>query len=194
MELVFASNNTHKIEEVQAMLGEAITLKSLSDIGCTADIPETGSTFGENAKQKSDYIATHYGMDCFADDSGLEVEALGKEPGVFSARYAGTRDMEQNIDLLLERLGDSKGRTASFKTVICLHLNKKDYFFEGTIEGAITHERRGKGGFGYDPVFVPLGHGHTFAEMSSEEKNSMSHRAMAVKKLVTFLRQLPPLL
>lgn len=173
------------------MLGERVSVKSLEDIGCNVDIPETGLTFAENAKQKSDYVVVNYGMDCFADDSGLEVEALNNEPGVFSARYSGSRDMERNIDLLLERLGDNGNRSARFKTVICLHLNGSDHFFEGSVEGKIIGERRGVDGFGYDPIFVPVGHARTFAEMSSAEKNSMSHRSEAVAKLVDFLKQQP---
>ncbi|WP_211229737.1 non-canonical purine NTP diphosphatase [Olivibacter sitiensis] len=191
MELVFASNNVHKLKEIQSMLGDKASVKSLDDIGCNVDIPETGLTFAENAKQKSDYVAVNYDMDCFADDSGLEVEALGQEPGVFSARYSGTRDMEANIDLLLTRLKNNENRKARFRTVICLHFKGKDHFFEGTIQGHIREARHGVGGFGYDPIFIPNGHERTFAEMSQEEKNSMSHRSIAVAKLVDFLKQQP---
>lgn len=189
-ELVFATNNKHKLEEVQAIIGDRFHIKSLSDIGCSDDIPETGVTFEENAQQKTDYLVKRYGLDCFGDDSGLEVTSLGGEPGVYSARYSGTRDMERNIDLLLERLGDTPDRKARFRTVISLYLNGQQYFFEGTIEGHILDARRGDGGFGYDPIFVPDGYDQTFAEMSLEEKNKISHRAVAVEKLAAFLNTL----
>ncbi|HLS95419.1 MAG TPA: non-canonical purine NTP diphosphatase [Sphingobacterium sp.] len=189
-ELVFATNNKHKLEEVQAIIGDRFHIKSLSDIGCSDDIPETGVTFEENAQQKTDYLVKRYGLDCFGDDSGLEVTSLGGEPGVYSARYSGTRDMERNIDLLLERLGDTPDRKARFRTVISLYLNGQQYFFEGTIEGHILDARRGDGGFGYDPIFVPDGYDRTFAEMSQEEKNKISHRAVAVEKLAAFLNTL----
>jgi|SRR5690606_30049990 len=188
MELVFATNNAHKLEEVQAIVGNKFILKSLSDIGCFDDIPETGDTFVENAKQKTDYIVDRYGLDCFGDDSGLEIDALNKEPGVYSARYSGTRDMEQNIDLVLSKLADNPARTARFRTVISLFLRGEQYFFEGTIEGHIIAERRGSGGFGYDPIFIPEGYDRTFAEMSAEEKNKISHRARAVEQLAAFLK------
>ncbi|NGM64712.1 non-canonical purine NTP diphosphatase [Sphingobacterium sp. SGR-19] len=188
MELVFATNNAHKLEEVQAIVGNRFTIKSLADIGCSDDIPETGVTFEENAKQKTDYLFHKYGLDCFGDDSGLEIDALNGEPGVYSARYSGSRDMERNIDLVLSRLGDNPGRTACFRTVISLFLNKQQYFFEGVIEGHIIHERRGAGGFGYDPIFIPAGYDKTFAEMTPEEKNKISHRAIAVGKLAAFLK------
>lgn len=189
MELIFATNNAHKLEEVQAIIGDRFVVKSLADIGCTDDIPETGVTFEENAKQKTDYLVDRYGLDCFGDDSGLEIDALNKEPGVYSARYSGSRDMEKNIDLVLAKLGDNSNRTARFRTVISLFLNGQQYFFEGAIEGTIIRERRGSGGFGYDPIFIPAGYGQTFAEMTSEEKNKISHRAIAVGKLATFLKE-----
>lgn len=190
IELVFATNNAHKLEEVQAIVGEKIRIKSLRDIDCHDDIPETGDTFQENAKQKTDYLVQKYGVNCFGDDSGLEVDALHGEPGVYSARYSGTRDMEKNIDLLLEKLGDSEDRKARFRTVISLYLDGKQYFFEGAIEGKIIHERKGEKGFGYDPVFIPDGYDKTFAEMSAEEKNSISHRAIAVSKMAEFLKDI----
>lgn len=190
IELVFATNNAHKLEEVQAIVGEKIRIKSLRDIDCHDDIPETGDTFQENARQKTDYLVQKYGVNCFGDDSGLEVDALHGEPGVYSARYSGTRDMEKNIDLLLEKLGDSEDRKARFRTVISLYLDGKQYFFEGAIEGKIIHERKGEKGFGYDPVFIPDGYDKTFAEMSAEEKNSISHRAIAVSKMAEFLKDL----
>lgn len=189
MELIFATNNIHKLEEVQAIVGDRFVIKSLADIGCSDDIPETGVTFEENAKQKTDYLVNKYSMDCFGDDSGLEIDALNKAPGVYSARYSGSRNMEQNIDLVLSKLGDGTERTARFRTVISLFLNKQQYFFEGAIEGRIIHERRGTGGFGYDPIFIPEGYHKTFAEMTAEEKNKISHRAIAVGKLASFLKK-----
>ncbi|MBD1430729.1 non-canonical purine NTP diphosphatase [Sphingobacterium litopenaei] len=188
LELVFATNNAHKLEEVQAIVGDKFVLKSLSDIGCQDDIPETGVTFKENAKQKTDYLVDKYGLYCFGDDSGLEIDALNGEPGVYSARYSGTRDMEKNIEFVLEKLGDNPNRTARFKTVISLYFNEQQHFFEGAIEGKIIKERKGEKGFGYDPIFIPNGYDKTFAEMSSEEKNAISHRAIAVSKLAEFLK------
>ncbi|MCA5004575.1 non-canonical purine NTP diphosphatase [Sphingobacterium bovistauri] len=189
LELVFATNNAHKLEEVQAMVGDKFVLKSLNDIDCQDDIPETGVTFEENAQQKTDYLVNKYGLYCFGDDSGLEIDALNGEPGVYSARYSGSRDMEKNIDLVLEKLGDNSNRTARFKTVISLYLNEQQHFFEGTIEGQIIKERKGEKGFGYDPIFIPNGYDKTFAEMTSEEKNTISHRAIAVSKLAEFLKK-----
>jgi len=186
-ELVFATNNSHKIEEVKAILQDRFILKSLEDIGCDIDIPETGDTFEENANQKSSYINKNYGLDCFADDSGLIVESLNNEPGVYSARYSGSRDMEKNISLLLHNLQGVNNRNASFITVISLILDGHNYYFEGRIDGQITEEKRGEEGFGYDPIFIPNGFTKSFAQMSAEEKNSISHRAIAVKKLSDFL-------
>lgn len=187
MELVFATNNAHKLEEVQQMFGDKFVLKSLADIGCDDDIPETGVTFQENAKQKTDYLFQKYSIDCFGDDSGLEIDALNGEPGVYSARYSGSRDMEKNIDLVLEKLQGQEDRKARFKTVISLFLQGEQYFFEGTVEGRIIAGRTGTAGFGYDPIFIPDGYDQTFAEMSLEEKNKISHRSKAVSKLVEFL-------
>lgn len=187
-QLVFATNNAHKLEEVQAIVGNQFKLFSLADINCHEDIPETGKTFAENAQQKSDYIVHKYSYDCFGDDSGLEIDSLNKEPGVYSARYSGSRDMEKNIELVFSRLQGQTNRTARFRTVISLHLNGEQCFFEGAIEGTIIDERRGKGGFGYDPIFIPNGFDRTFAEMTAEEKNSISHRAIAVQKLADFLK------
>ncbi len=189
LELVFATNNAHKMEEVQAMVADLFVIKSLEDIGCQDDIPETGVTFEENAQQKTDYLVNKYGLYCFGDDSGLEVDALNLEPGVYSARYSGTRDMEKNIDLVLERLGQNENRKARFRTVISLYLNEQQHFFEGVIEGNIVAERRGAAGFGYDPIFIPDGYDKTFAEMSAEQKNAISHRSIAVAKLVDFLKE-----
>lgn len=190
MELVFATNNAHKLAEVQAIVGNRFRIRSLSDIGCDVDIPETGDTFEENASLKTQYIIEHYGFDCFGDDSGLEVMALGNEPGVRSARYADTRDMDQNIDLLLRKLGDNPDRRARFRTVISLQLGGQHHLFDGSIEGTIGYERQGSGGFGYDPIFTPLGADRSFAEMTAEEKNAISHRAIATQKLTDFLRAL----
>ena len=187
MELVFATNNAHKLEEVQQMVGGRFVLKSLADIGCDDDIPETGVTFQENAQQKTDYLFQKYQVNCFGDDSGLEIDALNGEPGVYSARYSGSRDMEKNIDLVLEKLQDQENRKARFKTVISLFLNGEQHFFEGTVEGRIIASRTGTEGFGYDPIFIPEGYDQTFAEMSLEEKNKISHRSQAVAKLVGFL-------
>lgn len=188
MELVFASNNEHKVNEVRAIAGSAIILKSLNDIACFDDIPETGSTFEENAGQKSRYIFERYHCDCFADDSGLEIDALNGEPGVYSARYSGSRDFEQNMQLVLDRLEGQKNRTARFRTVISLILNGKEHLFEGSIEGKITLQRSGSKGFGYDPIFQPDGYEISFAEMDPAEKNRISHRAIAVEKLISFLK------
>ena len=187
MEIVFATNNKNKLLEVSAILANRVNLKSLNSIGCHVDIPETGNTFHENASQKSRYIEEHYGLSCFADDSGLEVVALNNEPGVYSARYSGSRDMEKNMEFLLENLQGKNNRRASFVTVISLLLDQKEYFFEGRIWGEILNEKRGDQGFGYDPIFVPEGHYKTFAEMSDDEKNKISHRSIAVKKLANFL-------
>lgn len=190
LELVFATNNLNKLDEVRAIVGDRFVIQSLADIDCHDDIPETGDTFEDNAKQKTDYLVNKFGLYCFADDSGLEVSVLNNEPGVYSARYSGSRDMVQNINLLLRNLEGKDDRSARFRTVISLYFNEQQHFFEGTIEGRIIHERRGEGGFGYDPIFIPEGHDRTFAEMSAEEKNAISHRAIATQKLGDFLRSL----
>ena len=187
--LIFATNNQHKLEEVQQLVGSSFTLKSLNDIGCEEDIDETGTTFHQNASIKSHYIFEHYHEDCFGDDSGLEIDALNGEPGVYSARYSGSRDMQQNIALVLQQLGTTENRRARFKTVISLLLNGEEHFFEGTVEGVITNEIKGNGGFGYDPIFQPDGYDLTFAEMDLEEKNRISHRAKAIRLLVEFLKK-----
>lgn len=189
MEVVFATNNAHKLEEVQAVVGNQFRILTLADIGCTDDIPETGDTFEANASQKSGYLFEKYRCNCFADDSGLEVLALNNEPGVYSARYSGTRDMEENIDLLLRRLGDHPDRRARFRTVISLRIGEAEYFFEGTVEGEIGFKRQGEGGFGYDPLFTPLGYSQTFAQMSATAKNAISHRSIAVAQLAEFLKK-----
>ena len=190
LELVFATDNAHKLEEVQAIVGDKFEIKSLNDIDCHDDIPETGITFQENAQQKTDYLVNKYGLYCFGDDSGLEIDALNGEPGVYSARYSGSRDMEKNIQLVLDKLGNSTNRTARFKTVISLYLNEQQHFFEGSIEGRIIEELRGDKGFGYDPIFIPNGYDKTFAEMTAEEKNKISHRAVAVQKMADFLKKI----
>lgn len=190
IDLVFATNNKNKLQEVSSVLAGKIHLNSLSDIGCHDDIPETGHTFHENASQKSRYIADLYHKNCFADDSGLEVEALNNEPGVYSARYSGSRDMEENMALLIKNLQGISNRKAAFVTVISLILDGKEYFFEGRVSGEIIESKRGNQGFGYDPLFIPDGYDRTFAEMDEKEKNAISHRAIAVKKLVDFLLSL----
>ena len=188
MHLIFATNNQHKLEEVQAIIGNDIVLKSLNDIACFEEIPETGETFEENASQKSHYIFDRYKLNCFGDDSGLEVDALNGEPGVYSARYGGSRDAEANLQLVLDKLSDTENRTARFRTVISLIIDGEEHFFEGVAEGEITREKAGAKGFGYDPIFKPAGYEITFAEMSSEEKNAISHRAKAMQKLISFLK------
>lgn len=186
--LVFATKNPHKLEEVRAILKEKYTVAGLADLGCAEDIPETGTTLEANASIKSHYIFNSYQLDCFADDTGLEVDALDGKPGVYSARYAGANaSYEQNVDKLLSELHDSENRKARFRTVISLLLNGEEYFFEGIVEGKIINERKGSGGFGYDPVFVPDGYEQSFAEMDANLKNSISHRAKAVQKLAKFL-------
>ena len=187
MELIFASNNQHKIDEIQAIAGSKFVLKSLNDIGCYDELPETGVTFVENAGQKSHFIFDHYQADCFGDDSGLEIDSLNGEPGVYSAHYSGSRDFEKNMQLVLDKLSGITERTARFKTVISLILKGKEYLFEGSVEGLITEEKCGIQGFGYDPIFIPEGYTITFAEMHPDEKNKISHRSIAVQKMIDFL-------
>jgi len=186
--LVFATNNKHKLEEVQALMGNKFQLKTLEEVGCFEDIPETGNTFEANASQKSRFIYEKFGLNCFSDDSGLEVDALNGEPGVFSARYSGSRDSETNLQLVLDKLQGKSPRSARFRCVISLILNGQEHFFEGSVEGEITTERSGNAGFGYDPIFRPNGFDVTFADMNSEEKNSISHRGKAIEQLVNFLK------
>jgi XTP/dITP diphosphohydrolase len=189
--LVFATNNQHKIEEVAAKIGHEFALLSLDDINCHADIAETGTNFAENASIKSRFIFDQYQLNCFGDDSGLEVDALNNEPGVYSARYAGKHgDHEANMDKVLQKLGNNNNRKARFRTVISLLWNGEEHFFDGTVEGTIRYERSGSKGFGYDPIFQPDGYDITFAEMTMEEKNSISHRGRAVEKMVEFLKGL----
>ena len=188
--LVFATNNAHKLEEVAAILGDQVELLSLNDIGCQADIPETAETLEGNALLKSSYIYKNYHLDCFADDTGLEVETLNGAPGVYSARYAGGEghDAQANMLKLLHELDGKENRKAQFRTAISLILDGKEYLFEGVIKGEIIKEKRGDSGFGYDPVFMPEGYDRTFAELGNDIKNQISHRALAVQKLCEFLQ------
>ncbi|OUS02749.1 non-canonical purine NTP pyrophosphatase [Flavobacteriales bacterium 33_180_T64] len=191
MQLVFATNNSNKLKEVQSLIPNHIRLLSLKDIGCSEDVPETQLTIKGNAIQKVEYIKSQYGFDCFADDTGLEVDILNGEPGVFSARYAGEqRDANDNMELLLNNLSDTPNRNAQFKTVIALHLNNKLETFTGICKGEITKTKHGDKGFGYDPIFKAKGHDKTFAETSLEDKNKIGHRGKAVRLLVDFLNQL----
>ena len=206
MKIVFATNNQHKLAEIKTILGDGFEVMSLKDIGCDVDIPETGQTLEENALQKARYVYDHYHMDCFADDTGLEVEALNGAPGVFSARYAAqensqcqAHDSEANMSRLLRELGNNNHRDARFRTVIAL-IQKKDvcpcvctsikqeHLFEGIVEGVITYERSGVEGFGYDPIFQPKGYDKTFAELGADIKNQISHRARATEKLSEYLK------
>ena len=193
MKIVFATNNKHKLSEIRDILGNEIEVLSLDETDCHADIPETSDTLEGNALQKAHYVYDNYHISCFADDTGLEVDALGGEPGIYSARYAGNNhDSEANMTKLLAKLGDNKNRKARFRTVIALILdgkNVEEKIFEGIVEGSIIKERRGGEGFGYDPIFQPEGYNHTFAELGSDIKNKISHRARATAKLVDELKQ-----
>lgn len=190
MQLVFASNNKNKIKEIQQLVPSNITILSLEDIGCDVDIPETADTIEGNAILKANYITENYGYACFADDSGLEVDALNGAPGVYSARYAGEdKDDNKNIDKLLFELSEKTNRKANFKTVIALNLNGEQHLFTGIINGKIINERRGTNGFGYDPIFIADDYKISFAEMSMEEKSTISHRGKAVKQLINFLNK-----
>ncbi|WP_215225404.1 non-canonical purine NTP diphosphatase [Echinicola shivajiensis] len=191
MKICFATNNPKKIEEVKAALGDDFTIVSLKEIGCNEELPETGDTLDFNAFQKARHVSENYQVSCFADDTGLEVEALEGAPGVYSGRYAGEpRSDERNVDLLMENMKNKSHRKAQFRTVIALILDGKEYSFEGIAKGEITSERSGNGGFGYDPVFRPENHDQTFAELSMQEKNAISHRGRAVRKLIDFLSNL----
>lgn len=192
MTLCFATNNANKLAEIAALLGDQFTLKTLQDIGCLEEIPETQDTIPGNSHQKAEHVWAHYRVNCFADDSGLEVDALDGAPGVHSAYYGGhPRSYERNLNLLLTNLKDQTNRRARFRTVITLVIDGQYQSFEGVTEGQILTEPRGNGGFGYDPIFQPDGHDRTFAEMSMEEKGDISHRGKAFAKLVTFLKELP---
>lgn len=207
--LVFASNNAHKLEEIRSILGNRFEILSLKDIGCDADIPETSDTFRGNALQKAQYIKEHFNLDCFADDSGLQVECINNLPGVYSARFAnkyasefgidadtlGDAKDERNMNCLLKRLndigafGNGNMPKACFRTSVALVFEGEEHFFDGIVEGHIVPDKRGNGGFGYDPIFVPEGYDKTFAELGNEVKNGISHRARAVAKLVEFLKK-----
>ncbi|MFT5253306.1 MAG: XTP/dITP diphosphohydrolase [Flavobacteriales bacterium] len=188
MQLVFASNNKNKITELQSMLPENITILSLESIGCFEDIPETADTIEGNAILKANYVTEKYGFDCFADDTGLEVEALHGEPGVYSARYAGEqRNADDNMNKLLRELSDKSDRSAQFKTVITLNYKGTQHLFTGIAKGTITTEKSGTAGFGYDPIFQPLDYTETFAEISADLKNIISHRGKATQKLLAYL-------
>lgn len=198
MKIVFATNNQHKLEEIRQILGEKFEVLSLNDIGCHDDIPEDHDTLQENALQKAQFIAEKFGYDCFADDTGLEVDALGGEPGVHSARYAAldgseSHDSEANMQKLLRKLGNNNNRKARFRTVIALlesdgNGNKVAKLFEGIVEGRIAYEKSGEEGFGYDPIFVPDGYDQSFAELGADIKNTISHRARAVAKLAEYFK------
>lgn len=191
MKLVFATHNPNKLKEVQQLVPNQIELINLETIGCTTDIPETADTLEGNAKIKADFITNNYQLSCFADDTGLLVNSLNGEPGVYSARYAGTQaDSNANMDKLLTNLSSKKDKSAYFQTVIALNLNGKTHIFEGKIEGVITASKRGENGFGYDPIFQPNGYKETFAELPLTIKNKISHRALAFKKLITYLNSI----
>ena len=207
MKIVFATNNQHKLQEIRQILGNRVEVLSLKDIGCDVDIPETGQTLEENALQKARYIYDNYHIDCFADDTGLEVEALNGAPGIYSARYASmengaaSHDSEANMARLIRELADQDNRTARFRTVIALILKKdvcpcgctsikQEHLFEGIVNGEITRERSGVEGFGYDPIFRPEGYDKTFAELGADIKNQISHRARATQKLAEYLKTL----
>ena len=186
--LVFATHNAHKLEEVQAMMGDGFLLKCLTDIGFDVDIAETGSTFQANAQLKSKAIFDRFGFNCFADDSGLVVDALNGEPGIYSARYSGSRDPKTNLELVLQKMEGQQQRSARFVSVISLIWEGEHYFFEGRVEGGIIEKATGLAGFGYDPIFIPDGYDLTFAEMEAAEKNRISHRALAMQQMLDFLK------
>lgn len=189
--IVFATGNKNKVKEVNEVLPASISIIGLKEIGCREDLPETSPTLEGNALQKARYVFDHFGVDCFSEDTGLEVDALDGAPGVYTARYAGPGcNPDDNIDLLLKNLSGINNRKARFKTIIALILNGEEYLFEGIAAGEIGLQRQGNGGFGYDPVFIPDGFETSFAQMESEEKNKISHRGKAVEKLVSFLEKI----
>jgi len=189
IELVFATNNRHKLNELSKLVGDKFHLLSLKDINCFDDIPETANTLEGNAAIKAQYIWEKFGKNCFADDTGLEVDALNGQPGVYSARYAGEdQDSEANLSKVLDELAGNLNRKARFRTMICLIIDGKEYYFEGIVNGNLLSERQGKEGFGYDPIFVPVGYDKTFAEMDMAVKNKISHRGIATEKLINFLK------
>lgn len=190
MKLVFATNNRHKLQEVRAIVGDRVEILSLSDIGCCDDIPETADTLQGNALIKARYISEKYGVNCFADDTGLEVDALDGAPGVYSARYAGEEcNSEANMQKLLQNLTGKSERSAQFRTVIALIINGDEKLFNGVVKGRISTEKLGDSGFGYDPIFIPEGFSESFAQMSAEQKNSISHRFRATEKLSNYLKE-----
>lgn len=189
--LLFVTNNRHKIEEITEAIGDGFEIVGLSNIACNEEIPETCDTLEGNALQKAHYVHDRYGIDCFADDTGLEIEALGGRPGVYSARYAGeVKNFDDNMNKVLEELSGNSNRIARFRTVIALILDHKEYLFEGISDGHILTEKHGNMGFGYDPIFQPEGFERTFAQMELDEKNQISHRGRAVQKLLNFLKKL----
>jgi len=191
MKLVFASNNKNKIAEIQQQVGSQFEIVSLEDVGCFVDIPETAETIEGNAILKANYVTENFGLPCFADDTGLEIESLNNEPGVYSARYAGEqKNAEDNMDLVLQKLASKTNRKAQFKTIIALNINNQQHLFEGIVKGEITLEKLGNQGFGYDPIFQPEGFSATFAQMTMEQKTVISHRGIAVQKLINFLSNL----
>lgn len=194
MKLVFATNNQHKLQEVKHIMGNAYDIASLTDINFTQELPETTNTFTGNAAQKANTIYKATQLAVFADDSGLVVPALGGEPGVNTAHYAGSRDSDKNIQKLIKKLEHSPDRNAYFISVFCLIINGLEYFFEGKVHGTINNQPTGSKGFGYDPVFTPKGYDISFAQMSNPQKNSISHRAIATKKMLNFIQQSKPLL
>lgn len=187
--IVFATNNPHKLEEIQQLLGQEVKLLSLADIQCQEEIPETSETLEGNASQKAFYVFDKYGYNCFADDTGLEIDALNGRPGVYSARYAGEeKSSEKNMDKVLAELDNNNQRTARFRTVISLIIDGKETQFEGVVEGEMLRQRQGGKGFGYDPIFQPKGYKSSFAEMGLDEKNTISHRARATRQLIAYLK------
>lgn len=189
MKIVFATNNKHKLEEISRLLEGIHEIVSLEQIGCHDDIPEDHETLQENALQKARYVKEHFGYDCFADDTGLEIEALNLEPGVYSARYAGaSRDATANMEKVLHKMQGVENRNARFRTVIALIINDQEYFFEGRVDGEILTQKQGEAGFGYDPIFRPCGYSQSFAEMPIDEKNKISHRGRAMQKFCEFLK------
>ena len=192
MDICFATNNAHKVREINQLLGERFRMLSLADIGCQEELPENQTTLEGNSEEKASYVYQHYRVNCFADDTGLEVDALQGEPGVYSARYAGPqRSSEDNMRRLLRELADQPNRTAQFRTVITLWLDGQMHQFEGMVSGSIARERSGSEGFGYDPIFIPEGFTRSFADMTAEEKNQISHRGRAIRRLVQFLETYP---
>lgn len=190
-EIVFATNNSHKLQEVRQIVGDSYIIRSLSDIGCHDDIPETADTLNGNALIKARWVKERYGFDCFADDTGLMVDALDGAPGVHTARYAGEEcSSEKNIDKLLRELADKSNRNARFSTIIALIIGENEIILEGKVNGSIATEKSGCDGFGYDPIFIPEGYDITFAQMSAEEKNAISHRARAIAKLINHLKNI----